>query len=88
MNTYQELKEYVEDRTESLEAGDFGNIVEVDFFDAHMEIKWAFVEQKGDFVIVFAEHYPPLFQHVDETIRFEERDFDGTVLKEWENDDR
>ena len=88
MNTYQEVKEYAEDRKSGLKSGEFDDIVEVEFFDAYMEIRWAFVEKKDDFVIVFAEHYPPLIQHFDETKWFRQMDFDGNMKKEWENDDR
>ena len=88
MNTYQEVKEYAEKRNNEFKSGEFGDIVEVEFFDAEMKIRWAFVEKKDDFVFVFAEHYPPMFQHVDETKWFRQTDFDGNVIKEWENDDR
>lgn len=85
--TYEDAKEYAEDRQNSL-TGSFGDVVEVEFFDAHMEIKWAFVEVKDDTVFVFSEHYPPIFQHVDETVRFRQTDFDGNEIKSWENEDR
>jgi hypothetical protein len=86
METYKEIKEYAEDKKLNLRSGDFRYIVEVEFVDAEMEIRWAFVEKKGNFVIVFAEHYPPLIQHVDETDWFRQKDFDGNVEKEWKNE--
>lgn len=85
MNTYQEAKSYAENK--ELKAGDFGSVVEVEFVDAEMKIKWAFAEKKGEFVFVFAEHYPPIFQHVDETNWFRQKGFDGEVIKNWENDE-
>lgn len=86
MENYSELREYIDSQKEELDARDFGgDTVEVEFVDAYMEIRWAFVEKKGDFVIVFAEHYPPLFQHVDETKWFEQRTYEGETVKSWEN---
>lgn len=85
---YSEAKEYAQARIDELRAGDFENVVEVNFADAYMLIRWAFVERREDMVFVFAEHYPPFFQHVDETEWYKVKTFDGEVLNEWDNPER
>jgi len=79
---YSEAVEYAEKRKKELRAGGFENVVEVKFTDAYMEIRWAFVERYEDMVFVFAEHYPPFFQHVDETEWYKVKTPDGQVVSD------
>lgn len=80
--TQTRAEEYIEHRNSEIEAGDLTNEVEVEFTDAHMKIRWADLERKGNHIFIFAEHYSPICQHVDETDRYVVRKMaNGNAIK-------
>jgi hypothetical protein len=88
METFQKAQEYAENVVSEMEAGDFTSEVEIEFVDAYIEVQWATVERKGEFVFLFAEHYPPIFHHVDEVKWYKQRGMrERALLDSWENPD-
>lgn len=88
MESVSKAKEYAENFYSDVKAGDLSSEVEVEFVDAYMEVRWATIERKGDFVFLFAEHYPPIFHHIDEVKWYKEKSMgEGDLLDSWENPD-